>query len=110
VSFEESRAPLGIATQRPWSDLASARETPCLFGLDSLVTGLGQVLHRGLPIAIRTASWDPKTHATFSDVLAAVWRHCWDGLDIRISGRDPAGVEIPRTQRNRLINVACYSH
>jgi DDE superfamily endonuclease len=38
TTFEESRAHLGIETQRQWSDLAIDRTTPLLFGLYSLVT------------------------------------------------------------------------
>lgn len=37
-TFEESRAQLGIETQRQWSDLAIERTTPLLFSLYSLVT------------------------------------------------------------------------
>ena len=35
VTFEESRAHLGIETQRHWSDLAIDRTTPALFGLSA---------------------------------------------------------------------------
>ena len=45
VTFEESRAHLGIETQRQWSDPAIERSTPLLFGLYSLVTLFGQALH-----------------------------------------------------------------
>src|SRR5205807_1785690 len=45
VTFEEGRVHLGIETQRQWSDLASERSTPLLFGLYSLVTLFGQALH-----------------------------------------------------------------
>ena len=45
VTFEGSRAYLGVETQRQWSDLAIERMTPCLFGLYSLVALLGQRLH-----------------------------------------------------------------
>ncbi len=38
VTFEESRAHLGIEMHRQWSDLAIERSTPLLFGLYSLVT------------------------------------------------------------------------
>jgi hypothetical protein len=110
VTFEESRAHLGIETQRQWSDLAIARQTPCLFGLYSLVVALGQSLHRERPMPRRTASWYPKKEATFSDVLAAVRRHCWAGLDIQMSRIDPSRVEIPRNQIDRLVNAACYSN
>ncbi len=41
TTFEESRAHLGIETQRQWSDLAIDRTTPLLFGLYSLVTLFG---------------------------------------------------------------------
>src|SRR6266566_8788071 len=37
VTFEESRAHLGLETQRQWSDPAIERSTPLLFGLYSLV-------------------------------------------------------------------------
>jgi hypothetical protein len=110
VTFEESRAHLGVETQRQWSDRAIERETPCLLGLYSVVTLLGHALHRVSPIAIRVASWYPKAEATFSDVLAAVRRECWSFLDIRTSARDPACVEIPRPHLDRLLNAVCYAH
>jgi len=45
VTFEETRAHLGVETQRQWSDLAIERTTPCLLGLCSLVTLIGQKLY-----------------------------------------------------------------
>ena len=110
VTFEEVRAHLGVETQRQWSDLAIERETPCLLGLYSVVTLIGDTLHRSSPIAIRAASWYPKASATFSDVLAAVRRECWGFLDIRTSGRDASCAEIPRSQLDRLLNAVCYAH
>jgi DDE superfamily endonuclease len=110
VTFEETRAHLGVETQRQWSDLAIERETPCLLGLYSLVALIGRALHASSPIAIRVAAWYPKAEATFSDVLAAVRRECWGFLDIRTSQGDPSYAEIPRAQLDRLLNAACYSH
>ena len=110
VTFEETRAYLGVETQRQWSDLAIERETPCLLGLYSVVALLGEALHRRSPIAIRVAAWYPKAEATFSDVLAAVRRECWGFLDIRTSRRDRSYVEIPRSQLDRLLNAVCYAH
>ena len=110
TTFEESRAHLGIETQRQWSDLAIERETPCLFGLYSLVALFGQALHQEQPITSRTAAWYPKTQATFADVLAALRRHCWEWLDIRTSPANPAYVEIPRAHLDRLMNAALYAH
>jgi hypothetical protein len=110
VTFEESRARLGVETQRQWSDRAIERETPCLLGLYSVVALLGHALHRATPIAIRAAAWYPRAEATFSDVLAAVRRECWGFLDIRTSERDPSCAEIPGPQLDRLLNAACYAH
>jgi hypothetical protein len=110
VTFEEARAHLGVETQRPWSDLAIERETPCLFGLYSLVALIGRALQASSPIAIRVAAWYPKAEARFSDVLAAVRRECWGSLEIRTSQGDPSYAEIPRAQLDRLLNAARYSH
>ena len=66
VTFEETRAHLGIETQRQWSDLAIERETPCLLGLYSVVALLGEALHRASPIAIRAAAWYAKGEATWT--------------------------------------------
>jgi hypothetical protein len=110
VTFEETRAHLGVETQRQWSDLAIERETPCLPGLYSVVALLGQALHRAWPIAIRASAWHPKAEATSSDVLAAARRECWGFLDIRTSVRDPPCAEIPRSQLDRLLNAVCYAH
>src|SRR4051794_1438499 len=79
VTFEESRAHLGIETQRQWSDRSIERETPCLLGLYSVVALLGEALHKASPIVIRVAAWYPKAEATFSDVLASV-RRGWRGF------------------------------
>ena len=38
VTFEETRAHLGVETQRQWSDKAIARVTPILMGLFSMIT------------------------------------------------------------------------
>jgi hypothetical protein len=45
VTFEESRAHLGVETQRQWSGLAIERSTPLLFSLSSLVALFGQALY-----------------------------------------------------------------
>ena len=53
MTFEEGRAHLGIETQRQWSDRATLRSTPLLFGLFSLVALFGQALHPdgNIPVA-----------------------------------------------------------
>jgi hypothetical protein len=49
VTFREVRDPLGVETQRQWSDLAIARTTPGLLGLFSLVTLLAAPQPPGAP-------------------------------------------------------------
>lgn len=66
VTFEESRAHLGVNTQRQWSDLAIERTTPILLGLFSWVTLVADLLAAEQQLAPRTAAWYPKAHLTFS--------------------------------------------
>jgi hypothetical protein len=77
VTVEASRAPLGLESQRQGSDQASARPTPLLLALFSLVTiralpwrGDGQ---RPVPVT----AWSHKGAATFSDGLALGRRYLW---------------------------------
>ncbi|RVU11449.1 IS701 family transposase, partial [Methylobacterium oryzihabitans] len=76
VTFQETRAHLGVETQRQWSDKAIARTTPCLLALFSIVT----LLAARLPARDRKAAqaaWYPKAQPTFSDALASVRRALW---------------------------------
>lgn len=79
VSFEETRAHLGVETQRQWSDKAIARTTPLLMGLFSFVTLVALQMHQIKPlISIESASWyDKKGDLTFSDIIAVVKRSIW---------------------------------
>ncbi len=108
VTYEESRAHLGVETQRQWSDLAIERSTPCLLGLYSLVVLLGQALHPDGQIPLQQAAWYPKAQATFSDVLAAVRRHVWGGLTFQTSASHPDVCLVSRMDLTRLIQAACY--
>ncbi len=108
VTFEESRAHLGVETQRQWSDLAIERSTPCLFGLYSVVVLLGHALHPDGAIPVRQAAWYPKTQVTFSDVLATVRRHYWGGLTFQTSPADPDVCFVSRSDLTRLVQAACY--
>ena len=108
VTYEESRAHLGVETQRQWSDLAIERSTPSLLGLYSVVVLLGLALHPDGIIPVQQAAWYPKTHATFSDVLATVRRHLWDGLTFQTSAVHPDLCLVPRSDLTRLLQAACY--
>ena len=108
VTFEEMRAHLGFETQRQWSDRAIERTTPCLFGVFSLVVIMAKVLYpQELPL--RQAAWYEKDEAAFSDVLAAVRRHLWEGSNNRNSSKNNEMILIPKSALFSLLDVACYT-
>jgi DDE superfamily endonuclease len=108
VTFEESRAHLGVETQRQWSDLAIERSTPCLLGMFSLIALFGQALHPDGNIPVQHTAWYHKTEATFSDVLAEVRRHLWGNFTFHTSPQDPDVCLVPRSHVDRLAYAVCY--
>ena len=108
TTFEESRAYLGIETQRQWSDRAIERTTPLLFGLYSLVTLFGSALAPDGHPPLQRARWYPKSVATFSDILALVRRHLWGNFVFPTSRSDPNVVLWPRSTLQQLAHAACY--
>jgi hypothetical protein len=112
TTFEESRAHLGIETQRQWSDLAIERETPCLLGLYSVVTLIGAELNKGGQILVQSTSWYRKTEASFSDVLAATRSCLWNEAEgvFLDSDDEKSPQENQRKVWKRLVANACYSH
>ena len=79
VTFEETRAHLGVETQRQWSELAIARSTPLLMALYSLVTLMGMKLHdlKLLANAEITSWYNKNSQLCFSDILIAVRNIIW---------------------------------
>ncbi len=57
VTFQETRAHLGVETQRQWSNLAIARTPPCLLALFSLVTLLAAHLSPAERRAAANTTW-----------------------------------------------------
>lgn len=108
VTFEESRAHLGIETQRQWSVLAIERSTPLLFGLYSLVTLFGYALHPDGSIPVTQVAWYHKQAATFRDVLAVVRQRLWDLGTFCTSPTDPDVVLVPRATLERWSFAVCY--
>lgn len=108
TTFEESRAHLGLETQRQWSDLAIERTTPLLFGLYSLVALFGSALAPDGHPQHRHAAWYHKPAATFSDILALVRRHLWGNFVFPTSRSDPDVVLLPRATLAQLAHAACY--
>ena len=109
VTFEESRAHLGIETQRQWSDLAIERTTPCLFGLYSVVALLGRSLHPTGDIPFQQTAWYRKQQAAFTDVLAAVRRHLWNNFSYSALPQNPDVILVSRSDLARLADVVCSS-
>ena len=79
VTFQETRAHLGIEGQRQWNDLAVARSTPLRLALFSLVALLVQ-RQPSWQASVRQAAWYKKALPTFSDALAQVRRCLWQQL------------------------------
>ena len=79
VTFEETRAHLGIETQRQWSDKAIARTTPLLMGLFSIITLIAFKMHLTKALVSQEmASWYNKQgELTFSDIIVIVRRQIW---------------------------------
>ena len=102
VTFAETRAHLGVETQRQWSEKAIARTTPGLLGLYSLITlWAGDLLtSASSPYA---AAWYRKTHLTFSDAIGAVRFSLWVG---DISSHSPPLRERDKIPPDRLVRMA----
>lgn len=109
VTFEESRAHLGIETQRQWSDLAILRTTPAVLGLFALVTLLAHQLLHGQNLPVRQAAWYTKELPTFSDTLAFVRQHLWPVTISWISPSEPDMVKIPKALLDRLTDALAYA-
>jgi hypothetical protein len=107
-TFEESRAHLGVETQRQWSDRAREPTTPLLFGLYSLVTLFGAALAPDGHPPLKRASWYQKSAATFSDILALVRRQLWGNFVFPTSPSDPNVVLLPRATLAQLAYAVCY--
>jgi hypothetical protein len=108
VTYEESRAHLGIETQRQWTEKAIARTTPALFGLFSLVTLLAHRLLGDQPCPVRRAAWYAKPLPTFSDTLALVRHDLWTRTDFRLSPALDDSQKVPRALVDHLAHLLCY--
>lgn len=108
VTFEESRAHLGIETQRQWSDLAIERTTPALLGLFSLVVLMAKSLYPDGEFFWEQTAWYPKDHATFHDLLRLVRRSIWQCFLFQTSGLSPDIRKILPDRFNHLLSAVCY--
>jgi hypothetical protein len=104
VTFEESRAHLGLETQRQWSDQAIARTTPVLSGLFSLVTVLALQWSQGGQIPVPMTAWYHKAEPTFADCLALVRRHLWRARYLVNSPPEGESMQFPQEVLALLIH------
>ena len=110
VTFEESRAHLGVETQRQWSDLAILRTTPALLGLFSWVTLVAHDLFQSHAPLPRQAAWYNKSLPTFADALASVRHLFWhQSSTFCLSPSPPDVVKVPRPLFDRLVDSLCYA-
>jgi hypothetical protein len=109
TTFQESRAHLGVETQRQWSDLAIARTTPALFGLFSLVALWVSDPKIAASLRPRSAAWYCKRQPSFSDAIAAVRRALWSAPGFSMSRHRADSVKIPTALMERLTDALCYA-
>jgi hypothetical protein len=104
VTFEESRAHLGLETQRQWSEPAIARTTPVLLGLFSLVSVLALRLSGAGSIPVPQTAWYRKTEPTFADCLALVRLHLWRARYLVNSTPEAESMQFPPEGLDLLIH------
>src|SRR3954469_3882381 len=109
TTFAEVRAKLGVESQRPWSDLAIARTTPCLLGLFSLVTLFAADLHRCGKLQLRSSAWYRKPRLTFSDTIAAVRRQLWNSSLFAWSSPAQDPIKTSCLLLQHLTEALCYA-
>lgn len=108
VTFAETRAHLGVETQRQWSDKAIMRTTPALLGLYSLVSlwACDLLTSTSTPYA---AAWYRKTSLTFSDAIGAVRLAIWIGDINQHSPPNPEQQNIPPDRLTRMAQALCFT-
>jgi hypothetical protein len=108
VTFAETRAHLGIETQRQWSDKAILRTTPALLGLYSLISlwACDLLTHSTSPYA---AAWYRKTCLTFTDAIGAVRLTLWVGDINQRSPPDREPHKIPPIRLLRMAQALCFA-
>jgi hypothetical protein len=109
VTFEAARAPLGMETQRQWRERASARTTPALLRLDSLVTLTAPLLSEKGLTSGRSTAWYRKTRPTFADAIALVRRQLWEPSYFSMSQQETEMMQIPRALLERFTEALCYA-
>jgi hypothetical protein len=103
VTFEASRAHLGVETQRQWSDQAMARTTPVLLGLFSLVTLLALQLSHDGQLPVPGTAWYHNAEPPFSECLGLVRHHLWRARYLMHSTPEAECIPFPQAALDLLI-------
>ena len=105
VTFEETRAHLGVETQRQWSDKAIQRTTPLLMGLYSLLTLVAIKMNAAKKlVAHETTTWyDKNGELTFSDIIVITRRAIWSEKYFSKSANDDDLLQLTDQKVNSLI-------
>lgn len=105
VTFEETRAHLGVETQRQWSDKAIQRATPLLMGLYSLLTLTALRMHETKKLIVHeTTSWyDKNGELTFSDIIVVIRRSIWSKKYFSKSVNNDDSLKFTNKEVNSLI-------
>jgi hypothetical protein len=109
VTCAETRAHLGMETQRQWSDLAIARTTPIVLGVFSIVTLMADRLLSSQTMPVRTAAWYTKERPTCTDAMALVRRCVWRGCHFSTSSPRMDDVKVPHSLWERVTHALCYA-
>lgn len=109
TTYQESRARIGIATQRQWTDPAIFRTTPLLFGLYSLITLYVHQHADRLALSPRRALWYPKPAPTFADALARLRQHLWFEQAFAMSPENTDMMKTAPPLLRRLVESVCYA-
>lgn len=104
VTFEESRALLGLETTRHWCEQSVLRVTPILLGLFSAVA----LIWRQLPASRKRVRWSQtpcytKQTITFADALAAVRRELWEQSLLRHRRQTRCLTSLPPRLRKTIL-------
>jgi len=110
VTFEETRAHLGIETQRQWNPKAIQRTTPVLLGLFSVITLMAHRLHQSTPERLRprACAWYSKNRVSFSDALGCVRSHLWKN-SFWLSARSTDSQNLMKCLKDHFADLLCYA-
>jgi hypothetical protein len=106
VTFQESRALLGLETTRHWCRQSVLRVTPMLLGLFTAVSLLWKELYERKGQPLTCLSETPcyrKRHLTFADALYWVRRELWETTLLEHDPKTPCLSSLPPKLRQTLL-------